>query len=182
MTIEQDLSDEQRRIARYWEGGEGTPLPAGILNGIALQLLRDHHASGPEAVRALALANVALADAGVAAWDAKYAYWNPRPENAIRDLVDPAWVPLLRTPLFPAYVSGHSTYSAATAEVLAYLFPTDASVFRDMAEEAGLSRLFGGIHYRSDHLEGSRMGREIGRQVVARARADESGRVPRVSS
>ncbi|MGI9022041.1 MAG: vanadium-dependent haloperoxidase [Acidimicrobiales bacterium] len=172
VVINERLTDEQRRIAKYWEGGEGTPLPAGIWNQIVLQYLRDHDVGVPEAVRALALVNVALADAGVAAWDAKYTYWLPRPENGVRDLIDPAWTPLLRTPLFPAYVSGHSTYSAATAEVLAYLFPADAARFRAMGEEAGLSRLYGGIHWRADHVEGSRMGREIGRLVVARARAD----------
>jgi len=169
--INADLTEEQRRIARYWDGG-GTSLPPGVWNDVVLRYLRDHRASGPEAVRTLALVNVAMADAGVAAWDAKYAYWTPRSENAIRDLIDPAWVPLLKT--FPAYVSGHSTYSATAAEVLSYLFPAEASTFRAMGDEAGLSRLFGGIHYRSDHAEGSRMGHEIGRLVVVRARADRT--------
>jgi hypothetical protein len=171
--IQQDLTDDQKRIARFWEGGQGTPLPPGIWNGIVLDYLRDHHVHGPEVVRTLALVNVALADAGVAAWDAKYAYWTPRPENGIRELIDPAWRPLLRTPLFPAYVSGHSTYSAATAVVLAHLFPADAHRFLAMGEEAGTSRLYGGIHWRSDHTEGARMGRQIGRMVVERARLDE---------
>ena len=72
-----------------------------------------------------------------------------------------------RRPLFPAYVSGHSTYSAAVAVVLAHLFPADAERFRAMGEEAGLSRLYGGIHWRSDHVAGSDMGREIGALVVA---------------
>ncbi len=172
VTIKENLTDERRDIARFWEGGEGTPLPPGVWNEVVLGYLRDERAGGPETVRTLALLNVAMADAGVAAWDAKYSYWSPRPENAVRDLVDPQWSPLLRTPLFPAYVSGHSTYSAAAAGVLAYLFPGDASHFGDMGEEAGMSRLYGGIHYRSDHVEGSRMGREIARLVVARARAD----------
>jgi hypothetical protein len=174
VVISRDLTDEQRRIARYWQGGQGTPLPPGIWNRIVLDDLAEHHAGGPESVRVLALVNVALADAGVAAWDAKYTWWTPRPENAIRELVDPEWKPLLATPLFPAYVSGHSTYSAAAATVLAHLFPGQADRFRAMGEEAGLSRLYGGIHWRSDHTQGSRMGREIGDLVVARAAADES--------
>jgi len=107
-------------------------------------------------------------------WDAKYTWWTPRPENAIRELLDPSWTPLLRTPLFPAYVSGHSTYSAAVATVLAHLFPDDAERFRAMGEEAGLSRLYGGIHYRSDHLQGSKMGRHLGTLVIERAAVDES--------
>jgi len=164
--IERGLSEGQKRVARYWEGGEGTPLPAGIWNRIVVDHLTDRGATGAESVRALALVNVALADAGVAAWDAKYAWWTPRPENAVRELIDPAWRPLLRTPLFPAYVSGHSTYSAAAATVLADLFPDDADRFRAMGEEAGLSRLYGGIHYRSDHVQGAGMGREIGAMVL----------------
>ncbi len=166
--IGRGLTDDQRRIAKFWEGGQGTPLPPGIWNRIVLDYLAQHGADGPQAVRTLALVNVALADAGVAAWDAKYTWWTPRPENAIQELIDPAWKPFLATPLFPAYVSGHSTYSAAVAVVLAHLFPADAERFRAMGEEAGLSRLYGGIHWRSDHVAGSDMGREIGALVVAR--------------
>ncbi|HVF13812.1 MAG TPA: vanadium-dependent haloperoxidase, partial [Acidimicrobiales bacterium] len=172
--INRKLTNEQRRIARYWEGGEGTPLPPGVWNRIVLDYLAEHEAGGPESVRTLALVNVALADAGVAAWDAKYAWWTPRPENAVRELVDPTWSPLLRTPLFPAYVSGHSTYSAAVATVLGHLFPDDAVRFRDLGEEAGLSRLYGGIHFRTDHVHGSQMGHELGDLVIARAAMDES--------
>jgi hypothetical protein len=167
--IHRDLTAEQRRIAEFWAGGEGTPLPPGIWNQVVIRLLRERRASGAESVRTLALLNVAMADAGVAAWDAKYAYWTPRPENAIRDLIDPEWRSLLRTPLFPAYVSGHSAYSAAAAVVLGQLYPDRASRFAAMAEEAGRSRLLGGIHFRSDNVEGAAMGREIGRQVDERA-------------
>ncbi len=127
----------------------------------------------PRSTRALALLNVAMADAGVAAWDAKYAYWSPRPENAVRDLgLDPRWKPFLDTPFFPAYVSGHATYSGAAGEVLAHLFPADSALFRAKAREAGVSRIYGGIHYRSDNEVGLRMGRRIGRLVVERARRD----------
>jgi PAP2 superfamily len=174
VNIERALTDEQRRIARYWEGGQGTALPPGIWNRVVIDHLAARGATGPESVRTLALVNVALADAGVAAWAAKYRWWTPRPENAVRELVDPAWRPLLATPLFPAYVSGHSTYSAAVATVLGHLFPDDADRFRTMGEEAGMSRLYGGIHFRSDHVHGSAMGREIGDQVVARGLEDET--------
>ena len=121
----------------------------------------------------MALLNVAMADAGVAAWDAKYAYWSPRPENAIRDLgLDRRWNPYLVTPFFPAYVSGHATYSGAAGEVLAHLFPGEAPLFKAKAEEAAMSRMYGGIHFRSDSEVGLRMGRAIGRRVVERARRD----------
>ena len=169
MKIGDELTDDERRIAKFWEGGEGTSLPPGVWNRVVIDYLKEHPVSRAEQVRTLALVNVALADAGVASWDAKYTYWTTRPENGIRELLDPDWRPYLKTPLFPAYVSGHSTYSAAVAEVLAGLFPEDAERFRSMGEEAGISRLLGGIHWRSDHIEGSRMGAEIGRRVVERA-------------
>jgi hypothetical protein len=171
MQIRRDLTPRQERTARFWAGGQGTSLPAGIWNQVGLDYLRDHKVDRASALRALALMNVAMADAGIAAWDAKYTYWVPRPENAIRDLLDPSWSPFLATPLFPAYVSGHSTYSAAAAIVLARLFPEDATHFRALGEEAGLSRLLGGIHWRSDHVAGAKMGREIGRLVLKRGRA-----------
>lgn len=168
--IGDELTGKQKRIAKFWEGGEGTSLPPGIWNRVVIDYLEEHPVSRAEQVRTLALINIALADAGVAAWDAKYAYWTTRPENGIRELLDPEWRPYLKTPLFPAYVSGHSTYSAAVAEVLAGLFPDDEERFRSMGEEAGISRLLGGIHWRSDHTEGSRMGAKVGRRVVERAR------------
>jgi hypothetical protein len=167
--MRRNLTEEQERIAKFWEGGEGTSLPPGNWNRVAIDYLEANPTSRAEHVRTLALVNVALADAGVASWDAKYAYWTARPENAIRELVDPNWTPYLKTPLFPAYVSGHSTYSAAVAAVMAGLFPKDAQHFVAMAEEAGMSRLLGGIHWRSDHVAGARMGAEIGRRVVDRA-------------
>lgn len=167
--MRRNLTEAQERIAKLWEGGEGTSLPPGNWNRVAIDYLEANPTSRAEQVRTLALVNVALADAGVASWDAKYTYWTARPENAIRELLDPDWAPYLKTPLFPAYVSGHSTYSAAVAAVMADLFPKDAEHFFAMAEEAGMSRLLGGIHWRSDHVAGARMGAEIGRRVVDRA-------------
>lgn len=173
--ISRNLTPEQKRIAQFWAGGEGTSLPPGVWNEVILAYVKRDRLSTPRAARVFALMNVAMSDAGIAAWDTKYAYWNPRPENAIRDLVDPNWKPLLATPFFPAYVSGHSAYSAAGAEVLAYLFPEDAADFHAKAEEAGISRLYGGIHYRSDNVEGLKMGRQIGLLVVDRAKKDRAG-------
>ena len=86
------------------------------------------------------------------------------------------WKPLLDTPFFPAYVSGHATYSGAAGEVLAYLFPSDAKLWRAKAAEAGISRLYGGIHYRADNVVGQRMGRAIGRLAVQHAEQDGAER------
>ena len=129
--------------------------------------------STPRLARAFALLNVAEADAAVAAWDCKYAYWSPRPVNASRDLgLDPTWQSYIPTPPFPAYVSGHSAFSAAAAEVLGHLFPRRAGEFRSMAEEAGASRVYGGIHYQSDNRDGLSLGKEVGRRVIEAAGHD----------
>ena len=167
------LTAAQRRAALFWAGGQGTALPPGIWDQVVLGYLRRQPESLPRETRVLALLNIAQADAGVAAWDAKYAYWVTRPENAIRDLgIDRHWKPLIRTPFFPAYISGHATYSGAAGEVMAYLFPKDAKLFRAKAKEAANSRVWGGIHYPLDGSEGLKVGRRIGALVVARARTD----------
>lgn len=161
------LTRYRYRAAMFWAAGQGTPLPAGEWNQVALEEIRRHRVPLPDAARILAALNMALADAGVAAWDAKYTYWQPRPVNVIRDLrLASGWRPLLETPDFPSYVSGHSTYSAAAAEVLASCFPDDASLFRAKAWEAAMSRIDAGIHFRSDVEVGLEMGRHIGRLAV----------------
>jgi membrane-associated phospholipid phosphatase len=167
MRLQANLSLEQKRIAKFWEGGVGTPLPPGVWNQVAMAYARRDRLDVPRTAQLFALLNIAMADAGIATWDAKYRYWAPRPENAIRDLgLDANWKPFLATPPFPSYVSAHSAFSAAAATILAHLFPYDAERFRAKAEEAGMSRLYGGIHFRSDHEAGLALGRRIGRLVV----------------
>ena len=167
------LTPKQRQAALFWAGGQGTALPPGIWNQVVLGYLHREPQSLPRETRVLALLNVAQADAGIASWDAKYAYWVTRPENAIRDLgIDRRWKPLIKTPFFPAYISGHAAYSGAAGEVMAYLFPKDAKLFRAKAKEAADSRVWGGIHYPLDGSEGLKVGRRIGALVVARARKD----------
>jgi membrane-associated phospholipid phosphatase len=174
LNTHRQLNAKQKGIARFWAGGDGTELPPGRWIRVVLEYLREEPAmSEARVARVFALMTVAMADAGVAAWDAKYAYWVTRPENAIRDLgLDRQFKPYLDTPFFPAYVSGHATYSGAAAEVLAYLFPRDARLWHDRAEEAARSRVYGGIHYPMDGEVGLRMGRRIGERVVQRAERD----------
>ena len=178
--IQNNLTPDQEQLARFYEGAEGTELPAGIALRVATEDLLAAHTGGPAAqrmsiprvTRALALLSVAMADAGVAAWDAKFTYWNPRPENAIRDLgLDPGWKPLLGTPRFPAYPSGSAGYAGAVEAVMTYLFPDDAATFERRALEQTESRLYAGIHWRYDGAS-LHTGREIGRMVVDRARGD----------
>ena len=171
--VQDNLTPRQKRLAKFWEGGQGTELPPGIWLRVMIRYLRDRPLSAPRAARVFALLAVAMADAGVAAWDAKYVYWYPRPENAIRDSgIDRDWKPYIPTPFFPAYVSGHATYSAAAGDVLAHLFPEDAKTWLRRGKEGGLSRVWGGIHWTFDGTEGARVGHRIARLVIQRARGD----------
>jgi hypothetical protein len=167
------LTDEQRRAALFWAGGQGTALPAGIWEGVIIEYLSHRDLTLEEQTRVLALASVAMADAGVASWETKYRYWYPRPENAIRDTgAERNWKPLIPTPFFPAYTSGHATYSAAVAEVLSYLFPAEAEEWHRKAREAADARIWGGIHWPWDSEAGLEAGRAIGKLVVERAKSD----------
>lgn len=168
--VKRNLTEEQKRIAKFWEGAQGTPLPAGILNELVLDDVRGKKLSVPEAARVFALVNIAMHDGGISVWDAKFAYWNPRPENGIRDLgLDPSWTPHLPTPRFPAYPSGSAGYAGAVEAVMTALFPAESARFKARAEEQAISRVYAGIHWRYDakSLEG---GRELGRMVVEAAR------------
>jgi membrane-associated phospholipid phosphatase len=113
-------------------------------------------------------------DALVAAWQVKYTYWSLRPVNAIRDRYDADFLPYLITPAFPAYVSGHAAVSAAAAEVLAHFFPEQARALHAMAQDAADSRLYGGIHFRSDNEQGLKLGLQVGRLAVMRIARGES--------
>jgi len=119
--------------------------------------------------RVMALINTAMQDAGIACWDTKFYYMLPRPTE-----VDPNVTTATGIPNFPAFASGHSTFSAAGAEVLSYLFPDHAADLQAMAEEAANSRIYGCIHYRFDSEEGLLHGKRIGAYAVLRGQADGS--------
>ena len=119
--------------------------------------------------RTLAYVNMALADAGVSCWDTKYFYYYPRPSQAI-----PGLKSILGLPNFPSYTSGHSTFSAAAATVLGYIFPTQAAEFDRLAKEASESRIYGGIHYRFDCEVGLDVGKKIGNYTSAVGQKDGS--------
>lgn len=166
-SVARHLSDEQKTIARFWADGPGTITPAGHWLQIAEEHVSRSWSHDPRrATRALALVSVAMADAFIVCWEGKYTYWTARPNQMI-----PGFTSYIKTPPFPGYPSGHSTQSGAAAEVLAHLFPGQAAAFRTMAEEAAISRLYGGIHFPSDNTSGLLVGREVGRRVVAYASA-----------
>jgi hypothetical protein len=160
--VSQTLTAEQKRIAEYWADGAGTVTPPGHWNRIALGLVEATDWPTLQASRLFSALNTAQADAFIACWDAKYAYWAMRPVTAIRRLIDPSWSSYIGTPPFPGYVSGHSTTSAAASTVLAAFFPDRGNELEAMAEEAAVSRLYGGIHFRSDNAAGLELGRRVG--------------------
>jgi hypothetical protein len=143
-------------------------------------------------IAAYAKTSIALFDAFLSCWDEKYRSNYIRPETVINQLIDPNWQPYIQTPPFPSYVSGHSTISGAAAEVMSEYFGdvafTDTSSkefgmesrhfqsFRDAAQEASISRLYGGIHYRFDLDEGGILGRKVGEMVVKRIKLQKPGK------
>ena len=163
-----NLAPEQRAIALFWADGAGTETPPGHWNRIAIDLVKRARLSVKKAARTFALLNTAQADAFIACWDSKFAYWSERPIQAIRRTIDPNWTPLIPTPPFPSYVSGHSTTSGAAARVLAAIFPRRTRSIRAMAEEAAVSRLYGGIHFNFDNRRGLALGRRVGRAALMR--------------
>src|SRR5258707_15786747 len=136
---------------------------------IMLGQIETRRLTNPKNARAIALFNVAMYDATVAAWDSKYAWNRKRPTEA-----DPALSPAMETPRSPSYPSEHAVTAAAAAEILAYLFPSDAQAFRDLADEAGRASLTAGINYPSDVISGLQLGRAVGAKVVALAQNDGS--------
>jgi membrane-associated phospholipid phosphatase len=160
---------EQLRIAEFWADGAGTVTPPGHWNQIASDLILQYGLNDLRAARALALTNMAVMDAGISCWDAKYHYWFLRPTQA-----DPAIQLAVALPNFPSYTSGHASFSGAAAEVLGYLFPANKTSLRLMADEAALSRVYGGIHYRFDGEQGLIAGRAIGALAIERGKSDGS--------
>ena len=183
---------DQTAIAKFWAGGGGTATPPGQWNMIAQDVSESKCLSLGENARLFAMLNIALADAAISAWDAKYTFKMWRPITAIRNAnldgnaattQDAAWTPLLATPPFPTYTSGHSTFSGAAAAVLGAYFGTDqvsfvlksevAGVsdrgltgFKQAAAEAGISRIYGGIHFNFDNTAGLIAGEAVGRYVA----------------
>ncbi len=169
LQVARNLTADEKRIAAYWHLDQGTVTPPGLWNRKARALAGHRNLTEKERLRLLSTLNVAMFDASIACWNAKYTWWVQRPATAIRERMDPAFMPYLVTPPHPSYVSGHATVSGAAAEILKRFFPDDAVQIDAWAEEAALSRLYGGIHYRFDNEAGLLLGRQIGKTVLERA-------------
>ena len=180
-------SADQTEVARFWADGGGTETPPGHWMTIARGVSADRNLSLDDNARLFALLGMAVADAAITCWDAKYAYDYWRPITAIQEgendgnpatAGDATWTPLITTPPFPEYTSGHSTFSRGSATILARFFGTDAIPFQTVsnglpnvtrsypgfsaaADEAGISRIFGGIHFQSANLAGQTAGNAL---------------------
>ncbi|MBV6440068.1 MAG: phosphatase PAP2 family protein [Haliscomenobacteraceae bacterium CHB4] len=168
-TMSQNRTREQFRITTFWADGVGTYTPPGHWSRRASELIAEKQLNEIRAARVMALLTTAMQDAGIACWEAKFYYMFPRPTE-----VDPAVTTATGIPNFPAYASGHSTFSAAAAEVLSYLFPDHESDLRAWAQEAADSRVYGCIHYRFDSENGLDHGKKIGEYAVQRGQTDGS--------
>jgi hypothetical protein len=158
---------ERTRIVHFWADGVGTYTPAGHWDAIAAEDFITKNFSEVRWARNMALVNMALMDAGIVCWDTKMFYFNPRPTQ-----LDPGIKTITGIPNFPAYISGHSTFSAAAATVLGHIIPEKAAAYNAMALEASLSRMYGGIHYRADCEVGLVVGKNVGNYAVQRATTD----------
>ena len=172
LAVARALTPAQARVADEWNLGQGSVTPAGVWNLKARALMQQQGLNPMQSARVLAVLNLAMADATLASWRAKFTYWTQRPVTAIHERLDPDWLPHLLTPAFPGYVSTHAVVSGAAAAVLAAYFPESAAALQAAADEAALSRLYGGIHFRSDNEEGLRLGRGVGRLVLGRLYGD----------
>jgi hypothetical protein len=179
-----NLTTEQLTIAQFWADGPGTISGPGHSLSITNQILDQEGANLEVAAEAYARVGIANADAITAVWWTKYRYNLIRPITYIKQVIDPAWTTSLpTTPPFPEYVSAHSSQSASAATSLEYLFgenvafldhshdldgfaPRPFARIYAAAEEAGVSRIYGGIHFRSGNLDGQWQGRCVAAVVA----------------
>jgi PAP2 superfamily len=181
---------EQTQIGEFW-----APPIQNFWNQIAGEVATAQHSDLPTTARLFAALNLSFADSAIAFYDAKYTYQLWRPVTAIQladtdgnpaTVADPNWLPLAgKTPADPSYPGAHSTISAAGADVLTRFFGDHESFsvtspalpgvtrsfdnFRDAAQEAGLSRIYAGVHTRLDHVAGLKLGREVANFVLRNA-------------
>ena len=182
-----NIKPEEKIIAQFWSDDPGQPgTPPGHSISITTQVLRKEQYNLAKSAEVYAKVGICVSEAFISCWRWKYVYNYVRPITYIRSKIDSTFVPLLETPPFPEYTSGHSVQSGATAKVLSEVFGnnytfTDAThanrtdingaprtfkSFYDFAAEAALSRLYGGIHYREAIEKGVEQGVRVGGEVM----------------
>ena len=184
--VSRALSPEQKIIAEFWADGGGTVTPPGHSVSIAIQLAQKEKLDLANTAMLMARMGIAINDAFVSCWRCKYDFNLMRPQTYIQKFIDPNWKPLIATPPFPEYTSGHSTQSGAAAMVLSGTFgsnyaftdythqsridingnPRSFPNFEAAAQEAAISRLYGGIHYPMGNERGITQGMSVGKEVM----------------
>ena len=185
--VSRALTEEQKQTALYWADNAGqTGTPVGHWLSIGSQLVHQQKLNVAQASELFVLMTLAQADAFIAVWHEKYRHNGIRPVTYIRRYIDPKWTPLISTPPFPEYPSGHSGQSAAAAKVLTAILgdvafddstnltighqPRRFNSFQEAADQAAESRLFGGIHFPMGNENGKVLGRCVGEKVLERLR------------
>jgi PAP2 superfamily len=194
--IGKNLTEEQKRIAWFWDDNafvmnvighvnfaNKKMTPGGHWLAITQTICKQQKADLMKTAEAYMLVAFALRDAFIECWEVKYRYDKIRPETVINANLDPKWQPFLQTPPFPEYTSGHSTISGASSEVLTSLFGENIAFidstennfghgignfksFKEAATQASISRVYGGIHFKSACDEGLKVGEKIGQLVI----------------
>ena len=195
-TVKKNLTEEQSLIAKFWDDnpfviehaghlmfGNKKITPGGHWMGIAAIAARQTNADEVKIAKTYALTAVALFDAFISCWDVKYKWQYIRPVSVINEYIDKLWTPVLQTPPFPEYTSGHSTITASAATVLTKLYgdnfafrdtsdlryiglQRDFNSFLQAADECSISRLYGGIHYRLSVDSGNVCGKRLGNFII----------------
>ncbi|MEO6004413.1 MAG: phosphatase PAP2 family protein [Opitutus sp.] len=188
-----DRTEYETLSTPFWNDDLGTATPPGHWNVVAQDIARRMQLTVPAAARLFALLNIASADSAISCWETKFYYNTWRPETALREqdptgnphLINyPDFIPNMPSPPFPSYTSGHSTFSGCASRLMALFFGTDdiefsltsdglpgaVRTFKKLSEaqkEAGMSRVWGGIHTMSDNLEGQHAGMKIAEWTFA---------------
>lgn len=162
-TMTLNRTPEQLTIAQFWQGASGPGGPMGYFTELATGFATAAGMNERGAARVYALLHMAMMDASIACWDAKYTWWYIRPHQADATITTP-----VGRPNFPAYPSAHSCISSAAAGVLSGLFPSTKAMLDGKVTEAGLARLYAGLHFRFDLTAGQEIGRKVAELALTR--------------
>jgi membrane-associated phospholipid phosphatase len=162
--LSDNRTEEQLAIARYWATGYGAGGPAGFFGSVGVDLAARRHLNERQASELFAVMHMAIMDASIGCYEAKYLYWYIRPYQA-----DPVITVPVSRPNFPSYPSAHSCLSSAGAGVLAGYFPSERRELDAMVEEAGVSRIYAGLHFRFDITAGQKLGYSVAKLALRRA-------------
>ena len=159
---------EQKHATVFWAGGPGTKTPPGQLLELGDTYMKEKGVPVKKVLLVRSVLTMAVADAVTAVFDSKYTYFVRRPF-----MMDPTIVTIMPTPNHPSYAAGHSTLSTAGATVLIGYFPEDTVLWKAKALEAGMSRIWGGIHYMMDHEAGVVIGEQVGKEALKASSSEE---------